>query len=282
MASTRFSRRIRTSRLSHGGRQRLALLPDKRSKANPAVSNTTSWISAGDSEYNGLQADLRFHGLDGLSGRAVYTYSKNLDDGSAWNTSVSGNTPAFVSYPYNPGLDWGPAADDVRHIVAINAAYDLPFGQGKAFFAKATGVGARAAAGWSVNAIAELQSGFPFSPQLGYNPTNSGDSRNPVRPQVNPNFTGKLYPRTVSEYFNPNAFLPPATGTLGDAGRDSLVGPGLAELDTSLLKETAVTERVRLQFRAEFFNVLNHANFATPNEIVYSSATPDLLADARA
>jgi hypothetical protein len=106
---------------------------------------------------------------------------------------------------------------------------------------------------------------------LGYNPTGSGDSRNPVRPNVNPAFQGKLYPHTVSEYFNPNAFTPPAAGYLGNAGRDSLTGPGIAELDTSLLKETAITERFKVQFRAEFFNVLNHANFATPNAIVYTT-----------
>jgi Carboxypeptidase regulatory-like domain len=242
-------------------------------KANPAVSNTTSWFSRGDSSYNGIQADLRFHVSRGLSGRAVYTYSKSLDDGSAWNTSVSGNTPAFVSYPTNPGLDWGPAATDVRHIAAFNAIYQLPFGQGQRYLSNKSGLANRAVSGWSLSAIADLQSGFPFSPQLGYNPTGSGDTRNPVRPNVNPNFHGNLYPRSVNQYFNPAAFLPPATGYLGNAGRDSLFGPGLAELDTSLLKDTSLTERVRMQFRAEFFNVLNHSNFATPNAIVYTSAT---------
>lgn len=112
---------------------------------------------------------------------------------------------------------------------------------------------------------------LPLSPQLGYNPTGSGDSRNPVRPNVNPAFHGNLYPRTVNQYFNPNAFLAPAAGTLGNAGRDSLTGPGIAELDTSLLKDTSIREGLRVQFRAEFFNVLNHANFATPNAIVYTN-----------
>ncbi|HEY4045296.1 MAG TPA: carboxypeptidase-like regulatory domain-containing protein, partial [Acidobacteriaceae bacterium] len=239
--------------------------PPNAPKANPAVSNTTSWFSRGDSSYNGVQADLRFRLNRGLSGRAVYTYSKNLDDGSAWNTSVSGNTPAYVSYPANPKLDWGPAATDVRHIAAFNAIYELPFGQGKSYLSNASGWASRAVSGWSLSAIANLQSGFPFSPQLGYNPTGSGDSRNPVRPDRNRHFSGNLYPRTVNQYFNPAAFQAPQTGYVGNVGRDSLVGPGLAELDTSLLKDTSLTEKVRVQFRAEFFNVLNHTNFATPN-----------------
>jgi Carboxypeptidase regulatory-like domain len=245
--------------------------PINAPKANPAVSNTTSWFSRGDSSYNGVQADLRFAVGHGFTGRAAYTYSKTLDDGSAWNTSVSGNTPAFVSFPQDPGLDWGPAATDVRHVGAINGSYQLPFGQGKRFLANLHGPAAKAVSGWTWSAISSLQTGFPFSPQLGYNPTGSGDSRNPVRPNVNPAFQGKLYPHTVSEYFNPNAFTPPAAGYLGNAGRDSLTGPGIAELDTSLLKETAITERFKVQFRAEFFNVLNHANFATPNAIVYTT-----------
>jgi hypothetical protein len=120
------------------------------------------------------------------------------------------------------------------------------------------------------------QTGFPFSPQLGYNPTGSGDSRNPVRPNVNTSFTGPLYATgstatRAAQYFNPGAFSAPAFGTVGNAGRDSLVGPGYADWDLSLLKSTELTERVRLQFRAEFFNVLNHTNLQLPNEVVFAT-----------
>ena len=118
-----------------------------------------------------------------------------------------------------------------------------------------------------------VQSGFPFTPQLGYNPTGNGDTRNPVRPNWNPNFSGTLYPGTPTQYFNPAAFLPPATGTYGNVSRDALTGPGLSELDFSASRNARLTERLGLQFRAEFFNILNHANFLTPNEVVYTSAT---------
>ena len=105
-----------------------------------------------------------------------------------------------------------------------------------------------------------MQTGFPFSPQLGYNPTGNGDTRNPVRPNWNPNFSGTLYPRTPQQYFNPAAFLPPATGTYGNVSRDALTGPGLSELDFSATRNARLTERLGLQFRAEFFNILNHTN----------------------
>jgi hypothetical protein len=140
--------------------------------------------------------------------------------------------------------------------------------------------------GWTASGIVTTQTGFPFSPQLGYNAPGNGDSRNPVRPSLNPNFNGNLYPKTPGQWFNPNAFIPPTItfatatcgssvtcGTYGNASRDSMVGPGLTEVDFSAAKKTQLTERLGLQFRAEFFNILNHANFTTPNEAIFSSAT---------
>jgi hypothetical protein len=227
-------------------------------KANPNVANTTSWVSQGVSNYNALEVDVRRQLAHGLQLRGVYTFASNLDDGSAWNTSVSANTPAFVMYPDNPRLDYGPAATNIRHAGAINGTWQLPFGHGLIN-------------GWSLSGIATLQSGFPLSPQLGYNPTGNGDTRNPVRPNRAAGFQGPLYSKTVKQWFNPAAFTAPYPGTFGDLGRDTLTGPGLSELDLSVAKSTTIREGLRAQFRAEFFNVLNHSNFTTPNPVVYSS-----------
>lgn len=247
--------------------------PDGASNANPELANSTSWVSQGVGVYHALEVDVRRDFANGFALRGNYTFSKNLDNGSAWNTSVSGNTPAFVEFPLRPKWDWGPAASDVRHLASLNGTYELPFGAQRRFLNGGPAVVGRAVQGWSVSSIVTLQSGFPFSPQLGYNPTGNGDTRNPVRPNWNPDFHGTLYPRTPNQYFNPQAFLPPASGTFGNVSRDSLTGPGLAEVDLSAKKLTTLTERLRLEFRAEFFNVLNRTNFLTPNEVVYSSAT---------
>ncbi len=245
-------------------------------KANAAVANTTSWVSGGVSNYNALVVDARRAYANGLQVRANYTWSKNLDDGSAWNTSVSANTPAFVEYPGNALLDYGPAATDVRHLFAVNGSYDLPFGAKKQFLADAGPVLDRVIGGWSLSTIANLQTGFPFSPQLGYNPTGSGDTRNPVRPNVNASFSGSHYTsgttaQRAAQFFNPAAYSAPAYGMVGNLGRDTLTAPGYADWDLSLAKVTQLSERVRVQFRAEFFNVLNHTNLQTPNEVVFSS-----------
>jgi hypothetical protein len=245
-------------------------------KVNPHVANTTSWVSGGSSNYNALEVDVRRNVSRGLQFRVNYTYARNLDNGSAWNTSVSANTPAFVSYPGNPGLDYGPAATDIRHLVAINGTYQLPVGRGHALLASASPVVDRVVSGWSLSTIASIQSGFPFSPQLGYNPTGSGDTRNPVRPNINSAFTGSLYTHggtaaRAAQFFNPAAFSAPTYGTIGNLGRDTLTGPGYADWDLSLVKATQLSEKTRLQFRAEFFNILNHTNLQTPNEVVYTS-----------
>jgi hypothetical protein len=258
-------------------------------KANPLVANTTSWVSQGISNYNAFELDLQRSFASGLQFRGAYTWSKNLDNGSAWNTSVSANTPAFVSVPTQLSLDYGPAATDVRHIAALNGTYDLPFGRNRRFASERNFFVEDVVSGWSVSAIANLQSGFPFSPQLGYNPTGSGDTRNPVRPDINPSFRGKLYPHTVSQWFNPQAFSAPLStlsstgaitgGAVGNLARDTLIGPGSKELDLALLKNTHLREGLNLQFRSEFFNVLNHTNFSTPNAITYASA-PTLVSGA--
>ena len=239
--------------------------------ANPNLANATSWVSEGISNYNALEVDVKRRVANGLELRGVYTWSRNLDDGSAWNTSVSSNTPAFVSFPGNPKADYGLAATNISHAAAINGTWDLPFGEGHALLGSAPAGAQKLVGGWSLSGIGTLQTGFPFSPQLGYNPTGNGDSRNPARPQLNPSFSGALYPRRPGEWFNPVAFEAPYPGTFGNASRDALIGPGLADVDLSLRKTAAIGERVHAQFRAEYFNVLNRANFSTPNAVVFSN-----------
>ena len=210
----------------------------------------------------------------GFSVRGVYTWSKALDDGDSLNQTTANNAPGLVSNPFNLRADWGPATYDVRNLGVISAIYDLPIGQGQKYLSDASGVTGKVVSGWAVTSIVTLQSGFPFTPQLSYNPSNNGDTRNPVRPFLNPDFTGPVILGKPAQWFNPSAFLPPPTtiGFYGNMGRDEYTGPGLATWDFSVMKNTSITERLNLQFRAEMFNLLNRANFNTPNLIVFTPA----------
>jgi len=127
------------------------------------------------------------------------------------------------------------------------------------------------AGGWTLNSIVTAQSGFPFTPQLSYNPSNNGDTRNPVRAFLNPAFIGPVVLGNPNQWFNPDAFIAPPnnSGFFGNVGRDAYTGPGLATWDFSVLKDTHIYERLNLQFRAEIFNLLDRANFNTPNLITH-------------
>jgi len=247
-------------------------IPAGTPKANPSLANTWTWFSKGDSNYNALQVDVNHRFSHDLALRGVYTWSKALDNGDSLNATTAGNAPGLASNPYDLHADWGPATYDVRDIGVASAVYTLPFGKGKAFANNLRGFANGAASGWSVNSIVTIQSGFPMTPQLSYNPSNNGDTRNPVRPFVNPDFHGTATLGKPERWFNPSAFLapPPNSGFWGDLGRDTLTAPGLATWDFSTFKDTMIRERMNVEFRAEIFNLLNRANFNTPNLIVFT------------
>ena len=229
-------------------------------KPNAALANTWTYFSWGDSSYNALQIDVRRRFSSGLALRGVYTWSKTIDDGDSLNATTSGGEPALASNPFDLRADRGLANFDVRNAAAITGSYALSFGKSKLY------------GGWSIDSIVTLQGGFPFTPQLSYNPSRNGDTRNPVRPFVNPAFSGPVIIGSPKEWFNPAAFLAPPnnSGFYGNLGRDTLPGPGLATVDLALLKDTQLRENLKLQFRAEAFNILNRANFNTPNAIVFT------------
>lgn len=247
-------------------------IPAGTPKANPSpvLTNTWTWFALGGSLYNALQVDLNHRFSHGLTLRGVYTWSRALDDGDSLNGTAANNAPGLVSNPFDLKADWGLATYDVRHVAVINAVYELPLGRGKPWMGDVSGWSDRLVSGWSVNSIVTLQGGFPFTPQLSYNPSNNGDNRNPVRPFINPDFSGPVVLGKVNEWFDPNAFIaPPSTsGFYGNLRRDTLIGPGLATWDFSVMKDTSINERLRVQFRAEMFNLLDRANFNTPNLIV--------------
>lgn len=247
-------------------------IPVGRPRANPTLANTWTWFSWGDSSYNALQVDVNRRFTNGLSFRGVYTWSKALDDGDSLNQTTAGNAPGLVSNPYDVAADWGPATYDVRNVGVISVVYDLPFGKGKPFANSFSGFGNNLVSGWSVDTIITLQGGFPFTAQLSYNPSNNGDARNPVRPFANPNFTRNAILGTPAQWFNPAVFLqpPPNSGFWGNATRNNLTGPGVATWDFSAINNTPLRERLSLQFRAELFNLLNRANFNTPNLITFT------------
>jgi hypothetical protein len=234
-------------------------------RRNPYLSAGFFWYTEGNSSYNALQTEVTRRFSRGLQFRINYTWSKNLDMNSGLTGAQANNQAQMILDRNDLKRDWGPAALNITSQSSISARYELPFGPGKRW------TGNKLISDWQLSGIATLLSGFPFTPQIGSNRSGDGDTRNPDRPSVSPSFTGPVLLQRPAQWFNPNAFVLPAAGTFGNLGRATLTGPGLADVDLSLAKVAAISERASLQFRAELFNVLNRANFGTPNAIVFAN-----------
>ncbi|HEY1947741.1 MAG TPA: carboxypeptidase-like regulatory domain-containing protein [Bryobacteraceae bacterium] len=239
-------------------------------RPNPYLSGGFFWYSEGNSSYNALEVDVKRRLSQSLQLRGNFTWSKNLDNGSALQAAQANNEAQMILNRNNLKADWGPSALGVTAQSSISAAYELPVGKGKPFASQAHGVEQALIGGWQLNGIATLLSGFPFTPQAGSNVSGDGDTRNPDRPNVNPAFTGPVVLGNQTRWFNPNAFLLPTPGTYGNLGRGVYRGPGLATVDLSLFKTIKIQERASLEIRAECFNIENRPNFGTPNAIVFS------------
>jgi hypothetical protein len=246
-------------------------IPVQGTRPNPYLGAGFFWYTEGNSSYNALQIDMSRRLSKGLQVRGNVTWSKNLDMNSAPTGAQASNQAQMITDRNDLPLDWGPSALNAAAQASISASYELPFGKGQALFGGARGLAERLAGGWQLNGIATLVSGFPLTPQDGSNRSGDGDTRNPDRPALNPAFTGSVITGNPNQWFNPSAFMLSTPGTWGNLGRGVYNGPGLADVDLSLFKRIAVTEKMNLQFRAECFNMQNRANFGTPNAIVFSS-----------
>ncbi|MGI9073170.1 MAG: carboxypeptidase regulatory-like domain-containing protein [Bryobacteraceae bacterium] len=215
----------------------------------------------GNSTYHSLQLKVEKRYSHGLSFLSAFTFSKAIND----LPEMCCNFP----YPQNSfdlRAEKGLADFDQRVRWVTSFDYELPFGHGRRYLTSNRLLDL-AFGGWHLGGIYTLASGFPFSPFLGYDPSNTGDV-GVVRADriADGNFSRSQ--RDPNLWFDINAFPLPADYTFGNSGRNVLIGPGVNLVDGSIRKEFATTETQRLEFRAEFFNMLNHPNFAQPDNFI--------------
>jgi hypothetical protein len=234
-------------------------------RPNPYLASGIFLITAGNANYNALQVDVRRRLAAGLQFRANYTWSKSMDESSGLIGNIHANDTQTPSDPYRLHQDYAPSAMDIRHQVSGNLSYELPFGKGKQWMGGVQGAADKLVSGWELNSIVTHLSGFDLTPFIGANQSGNGDTNAPDRPSLVPGFTADTaVTGNPNAWFNPNAFALQPSGTFGTLGRGRLRGPGLANWDLSVSKNTTISERVRLQFRAEAFNIVNHTNFGAP------------------
>ncbi len=202
-----------------------------------------------------MKVDKRFS--KGLSILGAYTWSKSITD------SQAAETGAFVpdlQDTRNRRANRGLWSADTRHRMTISTLYELPFGAGRRFFSSTHGVPGKLVSGWQVGAIATAQSGQPLTVTLPFDNPNVGEGTKLPNLIGNPN-NG---PKTVAQFFNTAAFAVPLQYTFGNEGIGVVTGPNLIDVDISLIKNTSISERINLQFRAEAFNAANHAILGDP------------------
>ncbi|MBO0719573.1 MAG: TonB-dependent receptor, partial [Blastocatellia bacterium] len=224
----------------------------------PNLSNLALQAPAAGSNYNAAVLRMEKRLSFGLMVGGSYTYSKSIDDDSLGNSVVSTN----LDQSNIKALERGLSSFDIRNRFTANFTYDLPF----KFRNKLVN---RVLSNWQMGTIITEQSGEPFTVNIQSDRANTG--------QLNqrPNLVGdpNSGPQTVQQWFNTSAFVAEPLGTLGTAGRNIVEAPGTNVVDFSLLKNISLTERHKLQFRSEFFNLFNHTNFDFPERFCTITAT---------
>ncbi len=229
----------------------------------PAYGGNFSYDeNVGNTSYNALQVKFQKSLSFGLNFLASYTWSKSLDIQSE---GQSGSIETI----YDLRRDWAPSDFNRTHLFVFSGVYQLPFGKGKPYLSTANGLVRTALGNWNVGWIATLNSGQPFSVYAGGDVANVGGGSQRAQVVGSPN-TG--FNRSIEEWFNTDAFTVPAAYTFGNEGRNNVVGPAFKNLDFNASKNFILTERFNLQFRAEFFNILNHPSFGLPDRTVNDSA----------
>jgi len=241
------------------------------------ISQISGTASVGEMKYNALQAVFQKRYTGGLEYQVAYTYSKCMTDNSGyygtWGDTQS--TPANPYYQnlYNPRADYAPCYFDAKHILSSYAVYELPIGRGKRFGHDMNPVANAVVGGWQVAPIVSIHSGFPLAL---YNFTNdpSNTGSRGARPNCGPG-AGRTFGRQAAftggqfvgyQWFDPSPYKLPSVGEgFGNCPAQGPVrGPGFADVDLGVQKNFQMTERTKLQFRADFLNAFNRTNLNGP------------------
>jgi hypothetical protein len=258
---------------------RIYVPPNSRT-LHPGLGRVRPRFTDSESDYHALTLGLDRRFSEGLQFQVSYTLSKSMSDFDNWTGSSDFQNPGCeasgrVSVPpyISRKLDHGLSCFDTRNNLMINATWELPVGPGKTL--DPSGPVRHVVSGWTLSSIVRLSSGNPFtvSEGAGVFPIGRGSGLDLV-PGANAN---PINPRNPNRYFDPASFaLPfdparrqePNIGFIGNLGRNTLIGPGLATVDMMLGKDVlagTISDEFRIQLRAEVFNLLNRANFSIPS-----------------
>jgi hypothetical protein len=235
---------------------------DNSGNCNAVFDTSIDWFrSTGKSIYHSLQAHYEKRVTRGLQFQASYTWAHSIDIASNANLGPTQNNSDFRDFRY-PEAERGNSDFDVRHRFVAGLLYELPIGHGKSLFGDAQGFWNQIVGGWQVASIVTISTGNWYTVLDGNgNFANADGGAGGVSQRPDQVGDPHAHPCLPGTFFNTCAYADPNPGSFGNVGRNTIQGPGNRVWDFSLLKFFKPTERTNLEFRAEFFNVLNHTNF---------------------
>lgn len=227
--------------------------------------------NTGRSSYNAEYVVARQRLAKGLTFLANYTYSHSYSDSPSFRSPAM--EPEVPQDSFNVAAEWGPAGCDIRHRFVASVIYQLPYQASATLASSSWKKTARVLfGGWQIAGIVQAQSGFPFTISVFGDTANAGALLNvhPVRANAVPGVSPYLpaSERTAERWFNTDAFVTPPAFTFGNAGRNSVYGPGLQKVDVALQRTFPISRGASFEFRIEFFNVFNTTNYGTPERFV--------------
>jgi hypothetical protein len=229
-------------------------------KPYPEFTKVQEIGNVAEARYNSLAVKLTRRLHNGLSVLGGYTLSKSTDNGSGIRT-LNGDT-LFPQDSFCLECEWGLSIFDVRHRFVSSILYELPFGAGRRYLQN--GIAGAILGGWQISAITSISSGFPRNVTVGVDRSNTGGG------QDRPNATGEPVElprdqRTIQRWFNTNAYVMQPAGTWGNVGRNTVTGPGITNVDASIIRNFRINDSKTVQFRLEAFNAFNHPIWDDPN-----------------
>jgi hypothetical protein len=239
---------------------------DANLRPYPEFQSLNGYTTEGISNYHAFQAEITRRFSNGLMFNFNYTWSHMLSnqDSSGWG-SLQGATP--YQRAYAPFANYGNSNFDVRQMFKGSGAYNLPFGRGRKFL-NTSKVLDEAIGGWNFFAEFVAQTGSPFTPYMLVNNSYALSSNMQWYPNLVGDPAAIAGGQNINTWFNANAFAAPTPGTFGNLGRNTVFGPHLSSLNTSLIKTFSFTERIKLDFSANATNVINHPSFALPDKVI--------------
>ena len=240
-----------------------------------------TWVDpAGNNGYNGLSLRFEHRFSRGLYVLNSFTWGKAMGDSEQALEYYSNLTGANPQNIHNLAAEFGPSSYDTKFVNVTSVVYQLPFGKGKQFLGNVNPVLDALVGGWDVNGINTANTGLPvnvyYAPSAANDVTGlSAEYRGQAfeRPNVSGNAASQSTAQSLLTYFAGYTFTtPPASAPFGNLGRNAFRTPSLEQWDLGVNKNFRITEGIKLQFRSEFFNVLNHTNFGPPSNISTSTS----------